>query len=529
VHSPPEAGAAVPASPIAGASHLAQVVAGGRILEGEDFRERVLRAAAALAGMGIGRGRCVAILMRNDLPLLEVMLGTQHLGAYAVQLNWHATTEELSFLLNDCGADLLVAHDDLLQKLGAAVPAGMRKVVCMAPDALLAAYQVERGPFPKDAQAKDYEAWLSEAVPSTASPQVAPENIIYTSGTTGLPKGVRRRVGTAEQRAVTERVRQAINRIHPKARVLVPAPLYHTAPNIFAQNALRRGQLLVLPVRFDAEQLLRDIEVHAITHLYLVPTMFVRLLALAESVRGRYDLTSLGFVLHAGGPCPAALKRQMLDWWGPVIHEYYGSTETGAVTLASADEWCEHPGTIGRVLEGVRVEIHAEDGRRLGPGEIGELWVANHGYPDFDYINRPEARLEIARGELVATGDVGYVTADGYVFLCDRKKDMVISGGVNIYPAEIEAKIQSHPGVADCAVFGIPDEEFGEVLAAIVQPLPGHDLDPESIRAFVRRSLASYKTPRLVELRATLPREESGKIRKATLRGPFWESTGRSI
>jgi long-chain acyl-CoA synthetase len=364
---------------------------------------------------------------------------------------------------------------------------------------------------------------------TTLAARPALESIIYTSGTTGRPKGVRRMAASTEQVELTEQMRRTVFGIGPGDRVLVPAPLYHTAPHLFAMRAVRNAAFLKLPARFDAEAVLADIDHHRITHLYAVPTMFARFLGLPPATRKQFDLSSLRCVLHAGGPCPPSVKKAMLDWLGPIVHEYYGSTETGPNTFARGDEWLGRPGTVGRAVPGVHVSVHDDDGRALGAKEVGELYVLNKGYADFTYLNRPDARAELQRAEKIATGDMGYFDEDGYFFLCDRKRDLVISGAVNIYPAEIEAVLMGMPGIGDVAVFGIPDEEFGEALAAHVEPLAGHDVSPDAIRAYLAQRLASFKLPRLIEIHAHLPREESGKIKKRLLREPYWAGSGRSI
>jgi long-chain acyl-CoA synthetase len=292
---------------------------------------------------------------------------------------------------------------------------------------------------------------------------------------------------------------------------------------------LRFGDALVLPARFDPEGLLRDIEHYRITHLYAVTTMFVRLLRLPADTRAAYDLSSLRFVLHGAGPCPPAVKRAMIEWWGPVLQEYYGATELGPVTYCSSAEWLAKPGTAGKAAPGVMIEIRDERGAVLPPGEPGEIWTINPNYPDFTYVNKPEGREALQRDNLLASGDIGYFDDNGYLFLCDRKRDLVISGGVNIYPAEIESSLILFDGVADCAVFGVPHEEFGEELMAIVQPSEGRNLDASEIVAFLKTRVASYKVPRRIEFRDNLPREESGKIRKRLLREPFWEGQQRPI
>jgi long-chain acyl-CoA synthetase len=257
--------------------------------------------------------------------------------------------------------------------------------------------------------------------------------------------------------------------------------------------------------------------------------MFIRLIKLPEALRRTYDIGSLRHVIHAAAPCPAEIKRAMIDWWGPVIHEFYGSTESGAVTFANSQDALNKPGTVGRAAPGAELRVIGEDGRLLPPGEIGEIYSRIPGNPDFTYHNKPEKRAEIDRDGFITSGDVGYLDADGYLFLCDRKRDMVISGGVNIYPAEIEAALHAVAGVHDCAVFGIPDDEFGEALMAVVEPQAGVTLDAKAIRAELKATLADYKVPKHIEIRHGLPREDSGKIFKRRLRDPYWERAGRRI
>jgi long-chain acyl-CoA synthetase len=261
----------------------------------------------------------------------------------------------------------------------------------------------------------------------------------------------------------------------------------------------------------------------------MVPTMFIRLMKLPDSVRRKYDMSSLRHVIHAAAPCPADVKRAMIEWWGPVIYEFYGSTESGAVTFATSEDALKKPGTVGKVSPGAELRFYGEDGRQLAAGEIGEIYSRIPGNPDFTYHNRAEKRAEIDREGFITSGDVGYIDEDGYVFICDRKRDMVISGGVNIYPAEIEAVLHALPGVHDCAVFGIPDAEFGEALMAVVEPQAGSVLDIADIRARLKAQLADYKVPKHVEIRNQLPREDSGKIFKRRLRDPYWERAGRRI
>jgi long-chain acyl-CoA synthetase len=312
-------------------------------------------------------------------------------------------------------------------------------------------------------------------------------------------------------------------------RTVVTGPMYHAAPNVYGLWAAKSGGFCILQPRFDPEELLRMIEQYRITHLHMVPTMFVRLLKLSDETRSKYDLSSLQFVVHAAAPCAPDVKRRMIEWWGPVINEYYGSSETGCVVFHTSEEALRKPGTVGRPIMGGIVRIYDEDGNELGPNQVGEIYLRIREFPDFTYNGLHEMRLEIERDGLVTAGDVGYLDEDGYLFLCDRKKDMVISGGVNIYPAEIEAALISMPGVHDCAVFGIPDPEYGESLCAYLEPEPGAGLNADEVRRFLTSRLARYKVPKVVEFHSELPREDSGKIFKRKLRAPYWEKAGRQI
>jgi len=312
-------------------------------------------------------------------------------------------------------------------------------------------------------------------------------------------------------------------------RALVSAPLYHSAPNLYAMQALLHGSLLVVEPRFDAERTLTLIERHRLTNIYLVPTMYVRLLRLPPQTRRRYDLSSLRFISSTGSPCPPDVKRAMIDWVGPIITETYAASELGHVTFIGSREWLERPGSVGRPLGQGVVKILDDEGRELPPGEVGLIYCRQPAYPDFTYTNNPEARRALERDGLWCVGDMGYLDAAGYLYVADRKSDMVISGGVNIYPAEIEAVLMTMPGIADCAVFGIPDAEFGEALAAAVQLRSDDGITGDDIQRYLREKIAGYKVPRVVTFHEALPREDSGKIFKRLLRAPYWADAGRRI
>jgi long-chain acyl-CoA synthetase len=485
---------------------LGDLLVGGCRITGAELGERVLRAATALQVLGVTAGDAVALLMRNDAPFIEVTLAAQHLGAYAVPINWHAKATETAYIVADCHAKVLIAHADLLRNALDGLPA-----------------------FTATVAVETWGEMVTRSAPIQEPAHTATESLVYTSGTSGKPKGVKRRVATPDQVRMTEEMRRTVYGITGGARTLLTAPLYHTAPNMFGLRGVREGDLLVLRSRFDPEELLQDIERYRITHLYAVATMFTRLLKLPDDMRSRYDLSSLSFVIHAGGPCAPAVKRAMIEWWGPILNEYYGATEMGPITFVTSAEWLERPGTVGRAMRGIDARVLDEAGRSLPAGSIGEIGAYNPGYPDFTYLNQEAARAELQRGAVIATGDLGYFDDAGYLFLCDRKRDMIISGGVNIYPAEVEAALLECAGVADCAVFGMPDDEFGEAVMAVVQPEPARSLDVAQLTEALSQRLSRYKVPRRIEVRTDLPREETGKIRKRLLREEYWRGAGRAI
>ena len=462
----------------------------------------------------------MALLLRNSLEFLETSIATVPLGASAVPINWHWRGEEIAHVLLDSGAKVLVAHAELWPAISQSVPPGLELVV--VPRDGDAAGEAPEG-------ALEWREWLEGNEPWGQPPEASPVSIIYTSGTTGRPKGVVRAPASERQREAVQALLGQIFRFGPNERTVIPAPLYHTAPNVYALAVSRNGMDMTIMHSFDAEEFLRIVEQQRVTVVQMVPTMFVRLLALPAHVRARYDLSSLRWIVHAAAPCAPEVKRAMIEWLGPIIAEYYGGTETGPVTFCTSEEWLAHPGTVGRPLDRAVVEILDEDGRKLPPGESGEVYMWLDAWPDFTYAGDEEKRRSVERHGLVSCGDIGYLDEDGYLYLNDRRSDMVISGGVNVYPAEIEACLQSLEGVRDCAVFGIPDEEFGEVLAAHVELHQGAQLSAEAVRGHVRAKLARYKTPRVVEFSDSLPREDSGKIFKRRLREPYWAGRERAI
>jgi long-chain acyl-CoA synthetase len=320
----------------------------------------------------------------------------------------------------------------------------------------------------------------------------------------------------------------------PDARVFVNSPLYHAGPYAFAMTLSALGGSVLLRDKFDAAESLKLMDENDISHAYYVPTHFVRFLKLDEDTRRSFVGDSIKFVWHTGAPCPPAVKRGMIDWWGPVIYEYYGASEgVGAGTKVSPQEWLERPGTVGKPLPTCELLVLDDDGNKVAVGKVGQIWFRNLLGADFEYAGDPEKTKGAHREPGVYTyGDVGYVDEDGYLFLSDRKIDMIVSGGVNIYPAEIESVLITHPRVADVAVFGVPNDEFGEEVKAAVQLAAGADESPElaaELRTFAREKLAGYKVPRSIDFHEDFPRTPTGKLQKRLLRDPYWKGRDRAI
>ncbi len=493
----------------------------GQTIASEAFFQRYQRAAAALRASGVGEGDVVALMMRNGPEALELMLAARWIGAQWCPINWHFKTEEVQYILSDSGAKVFVADADLL--------AGLEGLRLESVKTFVSGRQSGADLAPDSRALPAWELWRAAAAAGeqvAAAPRGA---MFYTSGTTGKPKGIRRNPSTPEQAARALQVMRHAYGFDAGMRVLVSAPMYHSAPNSFSIGAANEGAHLFIERRFDAENTLRMIQQHRITHAYLVPTMYVRMLRLSDEVRGRYDLSSMRFVSSTGSPCPPDVKRAMIEWWGPVIHECYGASELGYMTRLDSHEALRKPGSAGKPLEGVTIAILDQQGQAVPQGQAGLIYANQDQQADFTYIGNDAARQKMERNGLKTLGDIGYLDEDGFLFIVDRSADMVISGGVNIYPAEIEAALQMMPGVADCAVFGIPDEEFGEALACAVQAVAGVHLDEAQVQAFLKTRLAAYKVPKIVSFHAEMPREDTGKIFKRKLREPYWAGVGRRI
>jgi long-chain acyl-CoA synthetase len=509
----------------------AQIVFGEDTWSGEETDRIAQQLAAGMAALGVNDGDTVAMMLRNDPAYPQIIQACRIAGAYFCPINWHFKANEVAYLLKDSGAKLLFVYEDLLPGIQQVVPLATRVIVVKPHPAVAQAYALPDVAL--DQNYRRYDEWLPTLAPYDGPLRMPRGHIAYTSGTTGKPKGVRRYSippgdQTEQQALALETVRVAFG-IDAGVRSLVSAPIYHSAPSLFVQQSLLQGSCLVIEPRFDAERTLALIEKHRIETVYLVPVMYVRLLRLPDEVRARYDLSSLRFVASTGSPCAPDIKQGMIDWLGPVIFETYASSETGLVTVIDPLESLQRPGSAGRPIGGAVVKILDADRKPCPPGEIGMIYVKQPAYPDFTYNNNQLARREIEHDGLIHIGDLGYLDDDGYLYVCDRSSDMVISGGVNIYPVEIENVLINHPGVSDCAVFGIPDDEYGEALAMAVIATPGSGLTVDMVRNYLKPRIADYKVPQQIELVAELPRDDNGKVAKRRLRDGYWEGQDRRI
>jgi long-chain acyl-CoA synthetase len=512
------------------AAAAGDIICGSRSLSLPDLARRADCIATGLQALDVGRGDTVALLLRNDLAFFEATAAVALLGAYSVPVNWHLSAEEAAYIMLDCAARVLVVHADLLPQVARIVTERLTLLVVETPAEIATAFAVPPPSCRVPTERLNWAIWQRSFGPLRSPHPTPPGAIIYTSGTTGRPKGVRRLVShQAQLDALYAPILIALGH-RPGMRTIIPAPLYHSAPNTYATLAVRVGaEKIVLMPRFEPEAFLQLIQTHRITHVQMVPTMFVRLLKLPLEIRQQYDVSSLEFVVHAAAPCPADVKTAMIAWWGKVINEYYGATELGSVVFCTSAEWLAHPGSVGRALPGVDVRVLDPHGKDCKVGEAGEVFARIRGASDFVYDGDQAKRQAAERHGLISVGDIGYLDADGFLYLCDRRHDMVISGGVNIYPAEIEAALIMLEGVVDCAVFGIPDPDMGEALCAYVQLARGLIPDESIVRAHLLEKLAKYKVPGRIVFVDSLPREDSGKIFKRKLREPYWAGMQRRI
>ncbi|MGA6166505.1 acyl-CoA synthetase [Amycolatopsis magusensis] len=473
--------------------------------------------ANGLRELGLDTGDVVVVLQPNGAELVAAYFAAIQTGLYLVVVNWHLIGPEIAYILTDSGAKAFLAHERFAEVAVAAadeagIPAGARFAV----------------------GAVDGFRPIEDLAASPDRPEVrtAGSPMLYTSGTTGRPKGVRRPLTGADPDEVPAAstwffgifgLEPGDGHVH-----LCGSPLYHTAVLNFVAISLQLGHSAVLMDRWDPAEMLRLIERYRVTHSHMVPTQFRRLLALPD--RERYDVSSLRCMIHGAAPCPPEVKRQMLDWWGPVVTEYYAATEGGG-TAINGEEWLRKPGSVGKPWPGSTIKVLDEDGKELPTGEIGTVYM-RMGDSKFEY-HKDREKTERARvGDLFTLGDVGHLDEDGYLYLHDRRNDMIISGGVNIYPAEIEGELVMHPKVADVAVFGVPHDDWGEEIKAVVQPAEGVSGDPAlttELLEFAASRLAKFKLPKSVDYLPELPRDPNGKLYKRKLRDPYWAGRERAI
>jgi long-chain acyl-CoA synthetase len=485
-----------------------------------DLLGRVNQIVHGLRERGLRAGDGIAAVVPNGVVPVELSLAALQAGWYYTPVNWHYTAPEIAYIVRDAGVKAFFAHERYgTISAAAADDAGV-------PQADRFCYGEVAGFTPVDA--------LADGQPTTMpGDRMAGAAMHYTSGTTGKPKGVRRALlgldpdvagdlltGLLQLFGVTE----GQPNVH-----LVTSPNYHAAVTIFGGTALQYGHTLVCMDSFDARRVLELVERYAVTSTHMVPTQFKRMLSLPADVRERFDVSSMRWLIHAAAPCPVTIKRAMLDWWGPVVYEYYAATEGGG-TVVSPQEWLERPGTVGKAWPLSEVLVADEDGIACAPGVPGTVYLKMG--MEFEYKGDPDKTAAGRLRDYFTVGDIGFLDDDGYLFLCDRKSDMIISGGANIYPAEIEAEIISHTKVADVAVFGIPDDEWGEQIKAVVQPADGIEPSAElaaEILASLDGRLARMKWPKSIDFVAELPRDPSGKLLKRKLRDPYWADRATAI
>jgi len=480
----------------------------GRRLTWRDYVEARNRLAHALADLGLATGEHVVLYAHNSLEVLLASAAARALGLIPVPMNHRLTAEEVAYILDDSDAVAVFASDAFVPMLER-VRGGAPKVRHFV---LLGA---ERRPW---ARHLDDLVAAGRPAPVAAADGLG-GSMIYTAGTTGKPKGALRRA--SDPATLLPRV-AALNCVAPDDVHLVAGPLYHSAPGGFALYAHMLGQTVVVMRKFDAEEALRTIEQHRCTTTFMAPTLLKRLVDLPAATRARHDVSSMRSIVMAAAPCPMRVKEEILAWFGPVLYEFYGSTELGVNTVLAPPDMLRKPHSCGRAAPGIELTVLDDDGRPRPAGQPGELHVRRDPGMFEGYYKKEAATRETARGEWLSVGDVAWIDDDGFVYICDRKRDMIISGGVNIYPAEIEDVLHRHPAVEDAAVFGVPDAEWGERVHAAVQPRAGASLAAAEVIDFCRRHLADYKTPREVSFHDDFPRDTAGKLVKRLLREPYW-------
>jgi long-chain acyl-CoA synthetase len=493
----------------------------GECLTYRQLDENSTRLANHLDALGLRPGDTIAMISQNDLHMFEVYWAALRSGLYVTAINHHLTAPETDYILTDCNAKVVFASASVADAVAttADIPAlaapGRRLVWGGAIDGF-----------------DSYDTVLAEASDAPRPDQPRGTDMLYSSGTTGRPKGIKTPLPQGQVDEIPDAYTAIFGPMYgfgTDTVYLSPAPLYHAAPLRYCGVTNSVGGTVVFLDRFDPETALQAIAEHGVTHSQWVPTMFIRMLKLPAEVRARYDVSSMRIAVHAAAPCPVEVKRSMIEWWGPVIHEYYASTEAAGATFIGPQEALDHPGSVGKPLLGV-VHICDEDGAEMPVGDVGQVYFERDEVA-FEYHNDPEKTRKAQHPEhqnWSTTGDVGYVDDEGYLYLTDRKAFMVISGGVNIYPQEAENVLVNHPAVYDVAVIGVPDDDLGEVVKACVQLDPAFSPSPQladELIGFTRDAIAAYKAPRSVDFVDDLPRTPTGKLVKGELRKRYWPAT----
>jgi acyl-CoA synthetase (AMP-forming)/AMP-acid ligase II len=497
--------------------NLAAIIMGatGEIVTYRELDERSNRLAQLFRARGLVPGDCMAIFMENQVRFMEITWAAQRAGLYCTPINSHLTAAEVEYIVDDCEARLLVSSKRLAPVLAQMSPEATPRVESrLMVDGVIEGWEA-------------YEDAVAEYPPEPIADECEGGFAFYSSGTTGRPKGIVRPLSFSPMGEGPNPLTAFFQwcGFVEGSVYLSPAPLYHAAPISWSMEIQRISGTVVLMEHFDAEQALALIERYGVTCGQFVPTMFIRMLKLPDDVRARYDISSLRSVVHAAAPCPVDVKQRMMDWWGPIIYEYYSSTEGAGATYVTPEEWLAHPGTVGKSMVGT-IHILDDDGNELPVGEAGTIW--SDGPLGFEYRNDPAKTAEAVNALGYKTvGDIGYLDDEGYLYLTDRKAHMIISGGVNIYPQEAENVLVMHPKVVDVAVIGVPDDDLGEQVKAVVQPVSWADAGPEleaELVEFCRANLAHYKCPRTVDFEREMPRLDTGKLYKRPLRDRYWPS-----
>lgn len=490
----------------------------GQVVTFKELNELSIQGSQLFRSLGLEKGDHIAVLLENHPRFFQICWAAQRSGLYFTAISYRLQQDEVEYIINDCKAKVFItskARTNIVEQLIDKIPDVTHRFML---DGLIAGFD-------------SWESAVEEMPVTPLDDETEGASMLYSSGTTGRPKGIKHELtdtkfGEAEGANIIALLYAAT----PESIYLSPAPLYHSAPLAFNMGFMRMGMTCVIMEHFDAEAALLFIEKYNITHSQWVPTMFVRMIKLPQETRDKYDVSSLQIAIHAAAPCPIKVKEQMIEWWGPVLHEYYAGTEANGFVAIDSETWLAHKGSVG---QSINAELHIldDDGDEVPQGDVGTIYFA--GGPVFEYHNDPEKTADSRNKEGWSTlGDVGYVDAEGYLYLTDRKSYMIISGGVNIYPQEAENTIILHPAVVDVAVFGIPNEEFGEEVKAVVQPVDmknaGPALEAELIE-YCRSRISHIKSPKSIDFMQELPRHPTGKLYKRLLKDKYWQDRETKI